>query len=56
MTDEIYDYHSNLIKHDFSNWIRDVIEDEELADELERAASRLEAAECISVRLNEMYL
>ena len=55
MTDEIYTYHSNMEKHDFSNWIRDVIRDEELADELVRAVSRLEAAEHISARLNEMY-
>jgi hypothetical protein len=53
MTDEIFAYHSNEEKHDFSNWIRDIIEDEILADELARAADRLQAAECVSARLSE---
>jgi hypothetical protein len=54
MTDEIFAYHSNEDKHDFSNWIRDVIGDEILADELVRATSRLQAAECVSARLHEL--
>jgi hypothetical protein len=43
MSDEIFEYHSNLEKHDFSNWVRDIIGDEQLADDLERAVNRLEA-------------
>ena len=54
MTDEIYAYHCNLEKQDFSNWIRDVVGDEALANELVKAASRLQAAECVSVRIREL--
>ena len=54
MTDEVFTYHSNPEKHDFSNWIRDIIGDEILADELARASDRLQAAECVSARLHEL--
>lgn len=54
MSDETFDYHSNLEKHDFSNWIRDVIGDEELADNLARATSRLQAAEYVAARLDDL--
>jgi hypothetical protein len=51
MSDETYAYHSNLEKQDFSNWVRDIIEDEWLAEELARATNRLEAAICVSARI-----
>ncbi len=51
MTDETYVYHSNGLKHDFSSWVRDVIGDEQLADELEMALNRLEAVTCIEARI-----
>jgi hypothetical protein len=54
MSDEIFAYHSNLEKHDFSNWVRDVIRYEELADDLAWATSRLQAAECVAARLNDL--
>jgi hypothetical protein len=52
MSDETFAYHSNLVKHDFSNWIRDIIGDEELADELVAAADRSEAVSCVIARLS----
>jgi hypothetical protein len=52
MSDETFAYHSNLEKHDFSNWIRDVIGDEQLADEVEMITSRLQAAACVMDRIN----
>ena len=51
MTDETFVYHSNIEKRDFSNWVRDIIEDIELAEDLAEAASRLEAARCVADRL-----
>ena len=52
MSDETFAYHSNQEKHDFSNWIRDIMEDEELADALAAAADRTEAVSCIIARIS----
>jgi hypothetical protein len=51
MSDETFAYHSNLEKHDFSNWVRDIIGDEELANELACAVDRLRAADCVVARI-----
>jgi hypothetical protein len=51
MSDESFAYHSNMEKHDFSNWVRDVIKDELLAYELAGAINRLQAAEYVAARL-----
>jgi hypothetical protein len=52
MSDETFAYHSNLEKHDFSNWIRDIIQDGELADALMVVTSRPEAVSCVIARIN----
>ncbi len=52
MSDETFTYHSNLEKHDFSNWIRDIMGDGELADALAKAADRTEAVTCIITRIS----
>ena len=51
MADETFYYHSNLEKQDFSNWVRDVIGDNKLADDLARASSRLQATEYVVARI-----
>jgi hypothetical protein len=51
MTDDVFAYHSNEEKCDFSNWVRDIIEDIELANDLAMARSRLQAAECVADRI-----
>ncbi|MBN1367088.1 MAG: hypothetical protein JW967_04105 [Dehalococcoidales bacterium] len=51
MSDDVFAYHVNSEKNDFYNWVRDVIEDNELANALLRAASRLQAAECVATRI-----
>jgi hypothetical protein len=51
MSDETFTYHSNLEKRDFSNWVRDVIQDEQLANELARANSRFQAAKIVAARI-----
>jgi len=51
MSDEAFAYHSNFEKHDFSNWVRDVIKDEKLGSELAMAINRLQAAECVAARV-----
>ena len=51
MTDETFAYHSNTEKHDFSNWIRDIISDRKLANSLAQAATRQEAVKIVNSRL-----
>ena len=51
MTDETFAYHSNVEKKDFSNWVRDIIEDEKLAKDLEKATSRTQAAKQAASRV-----
>ncbi len=52
MSDDTFTYHSNLEKHDFSNWIRDIMGDGELADALAEAADRSQAVSCIIARIS----
>jgi hypothetical protein len=51
MSDDIFAYHVNSEKNDFCNWVRDVIEDQELAAQLLAATARLQAASCVSARV-----
>ena len=51
MTDETFAYHSNVEKKDFSNWVRDIIGDEKLAKDLEKATNRALAAKQASSRV-----
>ena len=51
MADETFAYHSNVEKKDFSNWVRDIIGDEKLAKELEKATSRTQAAKQTASRV-----
>ena len=51
MTDETFRYHSNEIKTDFSNWVRDVIGDDKLARDLQKSATRELAARSVAERI-----
>jgi hypothetical protein len=51
MSDETFAYHSNLEKQDFGNWVRDIVGDEELANDLARATNRVQAAEYLVARI-----
>jgi hypothetical protein len=44
MTEETFAYHANTEKNDFVKWVRDIIGDEKLAKNLEKAESRAQAA------------
>jgi hypothetical protein len=48
MSDETFAYHSNRERQDFCNWVRDVIEDIELANDLAAAVNRIQAADCVA--------
>jgi hypothetical protein len=54
MSDETFAYHSNPEKQDFSNWVRDIIGDEQLANNLAWSTSREQAAQYVVARINEL--
>ena len=51
MTEETFRYHSNEAKSDFSNWVRDVIGDEKLSRDLQKSATREQAAKSVADRV-----
>jgi hypothetical protein len=55
MTDESFDFHANVNKHDFSNWVKDVIKDNKLARDLSNSVNRAQAAESVAERVNFLF-
>ncbi len=51
MGEETFRYHSNEFRSDFSNWVRDVIGDEKLARDLQKSATRTQAAKVVADRI-----
>lgn len=51
MRDEAFAFHSNTEKSDFSNWVRDVIGDEKLARDLDKARNPIQAAKSVTKRI-----
>jgi hypothetical protein len=51
MSDDIFAHHLNSEKNDFSNWVRDVIGDKQLANDLALVTSRVQTTECVATRL-----
>ena len=51
MTEEIYHYHVNETKSDFSDWVRDVIGDEKLARDLRKSSTKAQAARRVAERI-----
>jgi hypothetical protein len=43
MSNDVFRHHVNEFRNDFSNWVRDVFGDEELAEELSKVGSQSEA-------------
>ena len=56
MSDEVFAYHANPEKNDFSNWVRDVIKDEKLANDLALATSKVQAAGYVATRLTYLIV
>ncbi len=52
MSDEVFAYHANPEKNDFSNWVRDVIKDEKLARDLMNSSDREQAAKRVAERVD----
>ena len=51
MSDAVFAQHANSEKNDFSNWLRDVINDEKLAKDLQNVLDRNEAARIAVTRV-----
>ena len=51
MADETFAYHSNEQKKDFSNWVRDIIGDKELAKDIGKTLTRAQAANIVTKRV-----
>jgi hypothetical protein len=51
MSDQVYAYHANGHKNDFYNWVADVVEDDELAEELADTLDRQQAADLVAERV-----
>ncbi len=54
MSEETFGHHVTKDKNDFSNWLRDVIGDVTLADQLQKVTSRTAAARTVETRLNNL--
>ena len=52
MGDETFQYHSGEGRNDFSNWVRDVVGDEKLANDLSKAKSRIQASKAVAQRIS----
>ncbi len=52
MTDETFSFHSNQEKNDFSNWVRDIIKDEGLSQDLIKSQNRTQAAKRVMARVS----
>ena len=54
MGEEIYQHHVSGDKNDFSKWVRDVIGDVTLVNELKKAKTLTTAARCVKGRLERL--
>lgn len=54
LNDEAFKHHVNSDKNDFSNWVKDVIGDQKLANDLASSKNRDSALKKIRNRLNSL--
>jgi hypothetical protein len=52
MSDETFHYHSGQERNDFSKWVREVMGDEKLANDLNKAKSRIKASQAVAGRVS----
>jgi len=52
MSDETFHYHLGEGRNDFSNWTRDVVGDNKLANDLSKAKSRIQASKAVAQRIS----
>jgi hypothetical protein len=51
MSDEVFAHHVNLDKNDFSNWVKNVLKDEKLANDLATTSIKTQASWWVATRL-----
>jgi hypothetical protein len=51
LSDELYCYHANIEKNDFSSWVNDIIRDAKLARDLRKAKDKSTAAKVTAQRV-----
>jgi hypothetical protein len=52
MSDETFHYHLREGRNDFSKWIKEVVGDEKLANELSKVRSRIQASQAVAARIS----
>jgi len=52
MSDETFHYHSGEGRNDFGSWVRDVVGDTKLANDLSKAKSRIRAGNAVAQRIS----
>jgi hypothetical protein len=52
MDDETYMFHANGYKNDFAKWVREVVGDHDLANDLDNTVNRLDASKKVVTRVN----
>ena len=52
MGDETFHYHWGEGRNDFSKWIREVVGDDKLAEDLSKTRSRMQASQAVSQRVS----
>ena len=51
MTEEVFSFHANEYKNDFSSWVKDIFNEHALAEDLKKAKNKLESQIVILKRL-----
>ena len=51
MTEEVFAFHANEYKNDFSNWVKEIFNEHTLAEDLKKAKNKLESQIVILKRL-----
>ncbi len=54
MSDESYAFHANMERNDFTNWVKDIIKDERLANDLQKAPNWAQAAKIVTNRTDAL--